>query len=343
MTMPHALYRLRNDPGPLWSPPMSTSAEKSCCYCTKQIPVQAKVCSYCSQYQNRLWNNFRSNSPVYLLVSMALIAVAIGQLLNSTKQAGIAGRQILFAEEQLKLAKEEHIKAQEALERASQAEQATKNLGNLVQKAEQRTAEIQSILETVTTRAKTIEDTSKKTTERLGAVIVQAQSAEQRLREADERESLRQVAMWLPNGALASDVQGSMRIGPPKNQATELRKKIFVLKGHEITMGGERCHTPEYMDALRDLIKLNPHDPYLLVLSVHCLKALDDSYWRDEGIKTLRYLNKLVKIQPHVNFLDSFYDVLANEFGDERSKRRGRFRVNEDGSYIIGNWDNSVK
>jgi hypothetical protein len=176
------------------------------------------------------------------------------------------------------------------LERASQAEQPTKNLGNLVQQAEQRTAEIQLFLEAVIAQAKTIDNTSKKTTERLESVIVQAQATEQRLREADERESLRQVAMWLPNEALSSDVQGSMRIGPPNNQATELRKKIFVWEGHKITMGGNRCHNAEYIGAVRGLINVNPYGPYLLVLLMHCLRVKNDLSWKDEGKRTVEYL-----------------------------------------------------
>jgi hypothetical protein len=93
-------------------------------------------------------------------------------------------------------------------------------------------------------------------------------AAEQRLFEADEMESLRQVAMWLPDGALSS---------------TELRKKIFVWEGHKITMGGKRCHDAEYGDAIKDLINISPYSPYTNVLLTHYLKVKDDLSWEKEG------------------------------------------------------------
>jgi hypothetical protein len=265
---------------------------------------------------------------------MALIAVAIGQFMNSTRQAILSGRQASFAEEQLKLAKEERIKAQEAFERASQAEQATKSLENLLQQAEKRVVEIQSALEMMTSKSGALEAIARETTKMLEAVIIQAQSAEERLRDAEERESLRVVAMMTPHGRVVVNPMGMQTY--PGGIIEERHKKVFIIEEDGSTMryaGPADCARKEYMDDIKTLIKEHPKIPYAYVALTWCLKQAGDPAWLEEGERVKKMLEKLMAIQPHVLQIDGFYGFLIRYIFKGNIEDTGYFRVGENGIY----------
>jgi hypothetical protein len=159
--------------------------------------------------------------------------------------------------------------------------------------------------------------------------------AKQQILESNERESLRRWAMVTSKGEEAKDVLGVQSYGS-KGPMAERHRKVFIRKedGRMHFAGPLLCNDTAYVNEVLALIRDFPKAPYAYVALTWCLKHHGDQAWRGEGERTRDLLEKLMKIQPHVMEIDSFYGFLIRFIFEEKIEDTGYFTVGEGGVYI---------
>jgi hypothetical protein len=132
--------------------------------------------------------------------------------------------------------------------------------------------------------------------------------AKQQLLESNERESLRRWAMVTSKGEEAKDVLGVQSYGS-QGLMPERHRKVFIREedGWMSFAGPLLCNDTAYINEVKSLIRDFPKAPYAYVALTWCLKYQGDQSWKGEGERTRNLLEKLMKIQPHVMEIDSFY------------------------------------
>ena len=162
--------------------------------------------------------------------------------------------------------------------------------------------------------------------------------SQQKVMEADERESLRRWAMVTRKGEEVKDVMGVQSYGS-KGPMAQRHKKVFIqLKAGEVMYGGRLCNNTAYFHEVRSLAQDYPILGYASAVLADCLKYRGDQSWREEGERARKRLEKLIKIQPHVLDIDSFYGFLIQRVLEEKIEDTGYFHVGEQNIYIPVGW-----
>lgn len=159
--------------------------------------------------------------------------------------------------------------------------------------------------------------------------------SQQKVVEVEERESLRRWAMVTSQGEEAKDVMGVQSYGS-RGPIAERHRKVFIRKedGTTTISGPLLCNNTAYINEVKALIRDFPKAPYAYVTLTGCLKYQGDQSWRAEGERARRLLEKLMKVQPHVMEMDSFYGFLVVVIFEEKLEHTGFFQVGKGGVYV---------
>jgi hypothetical protein len=173
------------------------------------------------------------------------------------------------------------------------------------------------------------------TEESLRKLETSLREAEQKIKDVDERESLRQWAMVVLTGEIATD-----RMGLHLRSAGTLTKRyqeIFIRDESKGIIKSEGCRKEpytEYIDKLKSLIKDYPKVPYAYGLLALCLKEHNDPSWKTEAERAIQVLEKLIVIQPHVSSIDGMYGFISRDLLGLDVGKTGFFDVYENEVYV---------